>query len=229
MSDGELVANVAHQVLTPLSVIRGYAELLEARDDDATRLEAAAQILEATDVLASMVDDLLIAFAVEAELLAVEPEPVDMGGAADEAIHSVARRSRRHSFTTAWSDGGLVLASADPEHVIRILTALLLNACRLSPAGGEITVAGRNDGDAVSVSVSDTGPGLEVEDLAVAFDRDRPGAATARSELRSSGLELYKVRRLVELQGGAVGAKSTPGAGSTFEFTLPRASEEAPR
>lgn len=229
MSEDELVANVAHQVLTPLSVIRGYAELLAARDDDATRLEAAAQIREAADVLALMVDDLLIAFAVEAALLPVEPESLDIAAAADEAIESVAPRSSRHSFTTTWSDHGSVLARADPEHVTRVLTALLLNACRRSPDGGEVAIAGRNDGDDVRVSVSDQGPGLEADGLALAFERHRQGAASDRSELRSSGLELYKVRKLVELQGGSVGAKSTAGAGSTFEFTLPRAFEEAQR
>lgn len=228
MSDGDLVANVAHQVLTPLSVIRGYAELLAARDDDATRLEAAAQIREATEVLASMVDDLLIAFAVEAALLPVEPEPLDIAAAADEAIDSVAGRSPRHSFTTTWSNDGSVLARADREHLARILTALLLNACRLSPDGGKITIAGRNDGDDVRVSVSDQGPVLEADGLALAFERHRPGAASDRSELRSSGLELYKVRRLVELQGGSVGAERAAGGGSTFTFTLPRAERGAP-
>lgn len=221
MSDETLVPDVAHQVKTPIAVIRGYAELLGARDDDATRLEAATQIRQAADVLEFMVDDLLVVLAAEAGVLHFEPETLDVAAAADVAIGLIARRSPGHSFATRWE--GSPRARADVEHLPRILTAFLLNACRLSPDGGEILVAGQSDGDAVRVSVTDSGPGLGEEELAAAFERHRPSSAVDRSELRSSGLELYKARRLVELHGGDVKAASRPGHGATFSFTLPRA------
>ena len=228
MSEDELVANLAHQLQTPLSVIRGYAELLAARDDDATRLEAAGRIREASDVLASMVDDLLVAFAVEAAVLPVEPEPIDLSSTTDRALASIAWRAPGHSFSPNWPDDGPVLAHGDPEHVSRILTALLLNACRLSPDGGDVAIVGRNDGDHVAVSVSDPGPGLEEDELALAFERHRRGVMSDRSELRSSGLELYNVRRLLELQHGSIDARPAAGGGSTFTFTLPRAHPGGP-
>lgn len=224
MSEHDLVANVTHQVKTPLAVIRGYAELLGARDDDATRREAATQIREATDVLDFMVDDLIVVFALEAGVLPLEPEPLDLAEALDVAIARVSSRFARHTFAPSLEAASLVYA--DVEHVDRILGTLLLNACRLSPEGGTIAIDGRNAGQDVTVSVSDNGPGLPEEELSAAFERHRPSAAVERSEFRSTGLELYKVRRLVELHGGAVSAQSRSGHGSTFSFTLPRVPEE---
>jgi signal transduction histidine kinase len=223
VNDRELVANVAHQVKTPLAVIRGYAELVGARDDEATRREAAAQIAEAADVLESMMDDLLVVFALEAGILPFEPGPVDLAEVAEEAVERFAGRFGRHSFVAKLE--GIGTARADWEHLHRILAALLLNACRLSPDGGEVVIAARTEDDVVTVSVSDDGPGLGREELAAVFERHRPAAAAERSEVRSTGLELYKVRRLVELHGGAVHAESRLGHGSTFSFTLPRAGE----
>jgi signal transduction histidine kinase len=223
VSEHELVANVTHQVKTPLAVIRGYAELLGARDDDATRQEAAAQIREATDVLDFMVDDLIVVFALEAGVLPLEPEPLDLAEAAEAAITRVSSRFARHTFAPRLEGASRV--HADAEHVDRILVTLLLNACRLSPEGGKIVIDGRNADGEVTASVSDSGPGLPEEELAAAFERHRPSAAVERSEFRSTGLELYKVRRLVELQGGSVTAESRSGHGSTFSFTLPRTLE----
>jgi signal transduction histidine kinase len=223
VSGNDVVVNVAHQVRTPLSVIRGYAEPLAVRDDDATRIEAASQIREATDVLALMVDDLLVAFAVEAAVLPVEPEPLDLVTAVDEAVASVAARCPQHSFTRRWPDGGAAAALGDSEHVSRILAALLLTACRLSPRGGEVEIRGENAGDEISISVTNAGPGLDDAELARAFELRGPLPMDDASGLRSSGLELHNVRRLVELQGGLVAAERGPSGGSTFTFTLPRA------
>jgi two-component system phosphate regulon sensor histidine kinase PhoR len=221
VSGNDLFVNVAHQVRTPLSVIRGYAELLAVRDDDATRIEAASQIREATDVLALMVDDLLVAFAVEAAVLPVEPEPLDLATAVDEAVASVVKRCPQHSFGTRWPDGGAAAALGDSEHVSRVLTALLLTACRLSPGGGEVEIRGQDAGDKISVSVTHAGPGLDDAELVRAFELNGPLPTDDASGLRSSGLELYNVRRLIELQGGSVAAERGPSGGSTFTFTLP--------
>jgi two-component system, OmpR family, sensor histidine kinase BaeS len=220
VSERDLVADVAHQVKTPLAVIRGYAELLGARDDDATRREAAAQIREATDVLDLMVDDLIVVFALEAGVLPLELEPLDLAEAAEAAVARVSSRFARHTFTPRFDGASLVYA--DAEHVGRILGTLLLNACRLSPEGGKVGIDGRNAGEDVTVSISDSGPGLSEEELAAAFERHGLSPAIERSEVRSTGLELYKVRRLVELHGGTVKAESRLGHGSTFSFTLPR-------
>jgi signal transduction histidine kinase len=205
VNDRAPVASVAHQVGNPLAVIRGYAELLGVRDDEATRLEAAAQIREAADVLELMVDDLVVVLGLETGALPFEPETLDVASVAEEAISFVEVRSPRHSVATQWESGTPLLARADVEHLPRILTTLMLNACRRIPDGGEILVGGRSDGDVVTVSISDTGR--------------RTAEAVEPSELRSTGLELYKVRRLVELHGGTV----DEGRGSTVSFTLPGA------
>ncbi|MGH3117547.1 MAG: sensor histidine kinase [Gaiellales bacterium] len=156
-----------------------------------------------------MVDDLVVVLGLETGSLPFEPETLDVASVAEEAISLVEARSPRHSVATRWESGTPLLAHADVEHLPRILTTLMLNACRRMPEGGEIIVGGRGDGDVVTVSISDTGPG--------AVDALEP------SELRSTGLELYKVRRLVELHGGTLDERR----GSTVSFTLPRVGERA--
>lgn len=151
MTDDELVAGVAHQVKTPIAVIRGYAELLAVRDDEATRREAADQIREAAEVLDFMVDDLIVAFALEAEVMPFEPAPVDVGRAADEVVARLSTRFGRHTFVTRF--GGASPARADIEHLDRILATLVFNACRLSPDGGEVVIEGLDEDDVVKVSV----------------------------------------------------------------------------
>jgi signal transduction histidine kinase len=167
-----------------------------------------------------MVDDLLVLFALESGVLPFEPQPLELAQAVDDAVDRLASRFPRHTFAVRFEEGSIV--NADVEHVDRILGTMLFNACRLSPEGGEVLIDGRNASDAVTVSVSDGGPGLSEEELAGAFERHSPSRAIERSEVRSTGLELYKIRRLVELHGGAVTAERRPEGGSTFSFTLPQ-------
>ena len=220
----QFVSNLSHALRTPLAIVVGYGELLKARDDERTRVEAAERILDAAERLTAVVDDLLVVFALEADALLAEAAPVDLERALEDAIATVRRRSSQHTFAVRpLTNDGWPAVEADGAHVVRILINLLLNACRLSPEGCEIEVSIEPREGLASVTVSDSGFGLTEEQLRSIFDRFAPLEIPEHPEIRTTGLELYKARRLVELLGGTISAESEPGNGSRFTFTIPLA------
>ncbi len=98
---------------------------------------------------------------------------------------------------------------------------LLLHACKWSPDGGEVRVTAREEKEFAEVDVSFDGMEIGEDALGRLFERFAPLELPRRPDLRSTGLELYKARRLVELHGGSIAAASEPGRGTTFTFTIP--------
>ena len=117
--------------------------------------------------------------------------------------------------------------SADAQHVTRVLTNLLLNAVKYSPGGGDIEVCVRKKDGFAEVEVADHGLGLTEEQLGTVFERFGRVEFDGEQGVRSTGLERYKVRRLVELHSGSVSAESEPGKGSRFTFRIPLARDDA--
>ena len=219
------MSSLAHELRTPLAIVVGYAELLAERDDEETRRDAPAQILHAAERLAAAVDDVLIVLAYETGALTFHPEDVDLDLAVAATVDRLRQVGSTHTVQLerpeTWPR-----VRADGEHLTRIVMNLLVNACKMSPDGCEIRVEADHDDDFVSVTVSDSGFGLTAEQLAVVFERFADLRSPGRPAIAGSGLELYKVRRLVELHGGTVSAESEPDKGSRFTFTVPLAHDE---
>jgi signal transduction histidine kinase len=217
------LSHLAHELRTPLSVIRGYAELVGARDDEITRKEASKNILTAAHELSDLLDDLLIAFALDAEALYIEPARIELESAIDTAIAEVGPRMGKQTVTHETADG--IWVRADAQHLTRILENLLLNTRRHAPDGREVRIELNRDGDYAWVTISDDGPGLTEGQLATVFDRFANTAGAERSGGRTTGLELHNVQRLVELHGGSISATSEPGKGTSFTFCVPLAKD----
>jgi signal transduction histidine kinase len=219
------ISSLAHELRTPLAVVVGYAELLRHREDEAVRKEASERILEAADRLSHALDDLLVVYAIDSGYLVVDVQPLDLERAVRQALRLLGGKARGDSIALRAPDAW-PRVYADEEHLGRVLTDLLRNAWRLTPVGSQAQaeLAVTADGASVAISVSDRGPGLSPEQLATLFDRPPSRDAAAGG----TGLELYKARRLVELQGGAITASSREGAGSTVTITLPIAGEDTP-
>jgi signal transduction histidine kinase len=216
-----LISSLSHELKTPLSVVVGYAELLERRSDEAVRLEASKRIREAAERLSYSLDDLLIVFAIDAGYLVLDIGPLDLEPAVREAVRLFESRGSGCSVSTRAPGGVWPSVRADEEQLVRVLTDLIRNASTGASDDCEIEIAASADADSASISVSDNGSGLTAEQLAAAFERlpaGHPGPG-------QTGLELYKVRRLIELQGGTISVTSRPGEGSTFTFILPLAGE----
>jgi signal transduction histidine kinase len=216
-----LISSLAHELRTPLAVVVGYAELLRTRDDPAVRKEASERILEAAERLSRALDDLLVVFALDRGHLQVDVQPLELEHAVRQAVRLFGGKTSGCSIAlrppSAWPQ-----VYGDQEHLDRVLVDLLRIVCRHTPVGSEVEVAVTADGATASIDVSGGGPTLSPEQLATVFDR-LPARDPAAG---GTGLELYKARRLVELQGGAISATSRPGAGSTFTITLPIAGEQ---
>jgi signal transduction histidine kinase len=212
----QLMADIAHELRTPLSVIQGRLEgLLDGvypRDD-----ERIAGLLEETRMLARLVEDLRTLANAEAGSLPLRKEPTDLGVLLHDAVGSFAAEAQAKGIDLRIDDGDeLPLLEIDPLRIREVLTNLLANAIRHTGAGGTITVAARvREGGRVEVSVRDTGSGIPAEELPKIFDRFYKGSTS-----RGSGLGLTIARNLVAAHGGEIAAESEVGRGTLIRFTL---------
>ncbi|MFL5797446.1 MAG: sensor histidine kinase [Actinomycetota bacterium] len=213
-----LLADVTHELRTPLAVIQGNAEgLLDGlypMDEQHLR-----PVLEETRIMARLLDDLQTLSTAEAGALRLQREPVTPGRLVEDAVGAFAAHAgeRRVRLATSVPDG-LPELSVDPLRIGEVLSNLLTNAVRHTPGGGTVTVSAERggDGDRVAFAVSDTGPGIAPEHLPHVFDRYVKATGTG-----GSGLGLAIARSLVEAHGGEIAAESDPAVGTTIHFNLP--------
>ncbi|HQV28763.1 MAG TPA: HAMP domain-containing sensor histidine kinase [Thermoflexales bacterium] len=211
-----LLADVTHELRTPLTIAQGQLEgLLDGvypRDD--AHLSVA---LEETRVMARLIEDLRTLTLSEAGSLKLERESVDPGELiADVAAAFGAPAAQAGVRLSANAEPQLPALDADPTRLREVLSNLVSNALRYTPADGEISIRAARAGDSVSLSVSDTGRGIPDSDLPHIFDRFYKGA-----DSRGTGLGLAIAKSLVEAHGGAITAESAPGRGTTMTVILP--------
>jgi signal transduction histidine kinase len=204
--------SVSHELKTPLTAIRGYAEgLAEGAFDSG---EAARVIATESGRLERLVRDLLDLARMNRAEFSVRSEPVDLAEIAREAArrHEPVARDLGVDLRTvaheAWVTG-------DGDRILQIASNLVENALRATPAGGAVTV----EADGARLMVSDTGPGIPAEDLPHAFERFYLYDKIGRDRLIGSGLGLAIVRQLATAMGGTVAVQSS-NAGTTFTVTL---------
>jgi len=210
----DFVANVSHELKTPLTAIAGYAETLAAeRDPQATGF--AQTIVENAGRMQRLVDDLLDLSRIESGGWEPEPRRIEVDAAAREAWRPFADRaaSRGIGFESTTNSASI---NSDPEALRQIFTNLFDNALRHTPQGGKIRVAAQRAGNRVVVRVSDTGSGIGADHLPRIFERFyRVDPGRSRQE-GGTGLGLAIVKHLVEAHGGRVEAESELGRGTTI-------------
>jgi signal transduction histidine kinase len=212
-----LMADVAHELRTPLTVIQGRLEgLLDGvypRDE-----RQVGDLLEEVHVLSRLVEDLRMLALSEAGALELQKELTDISALARDVTRTFAADAGSRDVTvTVHGSASASAVSVDPVRIREVLTNLLANALRHTPARGsvDVSVAASSTGGVV-VDVSDTGSGMTAEEIERAFDRFHKG-----SESRGSGLGLTIARSFVVAHGGEIRASSEPGRGTTMTFTLP--------
>jgi two-component system sensor histidine kinase BaeS len=216
-----LTADVAHELRTPLSVIRGKLEGVLDGVYPATP-DHLAPVLEETKLLTHLVEDLRLLALAEAGRLDLERQPLDVGDLLRDAQVNFNPQAADRGITLALDlPSGLPPVVADRRRVAQILGNLLTNALRHTPQGGCVTLSAATVESAVEVSVADTGAGIPPEDLPYIFERFWRGDKSRSRAGGGSGLGLAIAKQLVEMHGGAIRVQSTPGAGSAFAFTLP--------
>jgi signal transduction histidine kinase len=225
------IAQISHELRTPLTVIRGYVDVLRVGGGQvppAARERAVRALLEQTDTLSRMVNESIeLASLHNKGDVPVELSPIDLNAFVSTTLSA---------WQPSLSEAGLKPYThlADPPPVVavdtyrmrRALDALLHNACRFSPEGGDLHISTiRRPGGEVCIRIKDPGVGISHEDLPRIFElfyRGEPvGKDGSLVDLRGFGQGLYVAKTIVEAHGGSVEVESSPGAGSTFTVVLP--------
>ncbi|HEX4961324.1 MAG TPA: ATP-binding protein [Thermoanaerobaculia bacterium] len=221
----DFVANVSHELKTPLAAIRGYAETLRdgALDEPATARRFIERVLSQCRRLQELLDDLLTLSRLEGVAPAVEREAVDLGAAARRAVELIAAAAREKRVEIAVEEEPLPPVPGDPDGLERLLLNLLDNAVKYNRPDGKVTLRlSRSPGEAV-IEVCDTGIGIPQESIPRLFERFyRVDKGRAREE-GGTGLGLAIVKHVAQAHGGQVEVESKPGRGSTFRVKLPLA------
>jgi signal transduction histidine kinase len=225
----QLLADVSHELMTPLAGIRGYVETLampELKLDDDTRRRYLGVVDEETHKLEAIIGDLLDLARLEGGGDTLEREPV----LADDLFRRVADRHRpqlceRNITLTSSTAPGTPLIYGDPDRLEQALQNIAANAIRHTPSGGRVTLAAEPAGERVRITIRDTGPGIPPEHLPHVFDRFyKVDASRAGTRVPSgSGLGLSIVKAIVARHGGDVQASNGAEGGAVFTFLLPSA------
>ncbi len=227
----DLLANVSHDLRTPLTMIRSYAEMVRdlSGDDPEKRTEHLNVIIDESDRLNVIVSDLLTLSKMQAGMTTLEKVPCNLAEETENALRPF-RILEQDGYTIAFRVGGTVSAaglaeaytvSADPARIRQVLANLLTNAFRYDTGEKRIDVTVTALKDSVRVDVRDHGIGISKEDLEHIWDRYYRSSETAvRSASGGSGLGLAITKEILELHNADYGVDSTPGEGSTFWFAL---------
>ena len=219
----ELISTLAHEMRTPLTSIKGYSTALlmeEVTFDPETQREFLQFIDEECDVLQTLIHDLLESSIIDAGLLRLEPQPVQLPRLAKTVMDDIARRTEIHRFLLDFPEHFPIL-DADPERIMQVLRNLLDNAVKYSPDGGLIVVRGEVRVEEVIVSVADQGVGLTPDHLNRLFEKFFRAKSLLGRHVVGSGLGLPISRTIVESHGGRIWAESQVGQGTTLFFALP--------
>ncbi|MGH7480716.1 MAG: sensor histidine kinase [Longimicrobiales bacterium] len=222
----DFVANASHELKTPLTSIRGYAETLLSDDPpEETRRAFLTTIRDNAGRLQRIVDDLLALSSVESGRWEPEIRPLDLAAVVDEAWSDFRERAAASGIRFDRSvDHAARTASADPLALRQILTNLFDNALRHTPEGGRITVRiGTAPPNRRVVEVADSGSGIPRDALPRVFERFYRVDPARSRQGGGTGLGLAIVKHLVESLGGRVVAESELGKGTTVRFDLPGA------
>lgn len=222
----EFVANASHELQTPLTAIRGFAEtLLDGALEDPASARRFVEIIQRESVrLSELVDELLDLSKIESGKLPVNRTSFSLAELTADVVSRLEMRleSKRLTLTRQFPPD-LPQAYADRAQIARVILNLLDNAVKYTPAEGRITVGAQDDGTHLTVFVSDNGIGIPEEDQERVFERFYRVDKARSRDSGGTGLGLSIVKHLVERNGGSVSVESHPGAGSHFHFTLPKA------
>jgi two-component system sensor histidine kinase BaeS len=213
--------SVSHELKTPLTAIRGYAEGLQ--DGAVPAGEAAATIVAESRRLERLVGDVLDLARMRKAEFSVRRERVDLNAIAGEALRRYDGPARDFGVTLEADGADDSWATGDADRTLQIVSNLVENALRLTPSGGSVRIVSRPG----ELRVEDTGPGLGPEDLARAFERFYLYSRYGHERPVGTGLGLAIVKELAEGMGGSVAATSSPGELTVFVVRLPVAAAGA--
>lgn len=221
-----LLANVAHEIKSPVGGVIGIGELWKTGQlgpVNATQAEMAEMLVRTARQVESLAHDLLDVARAESGAVKVELRPTDVPGVLEDVRRSTALRPEAQGIRFEMiNEGDGLIALADSQRLAQVVGNLTSNAVKYGPPGGVVVMRACRVHDGVRIEVTDSGPGLTPEKQAQLFEPfNRLGLE--RSAVEGHGIGLALAKRLVELQGGSIGVESPPGQGATFWVELPAA------
>ncbi|GEM_PF-2227343 len=230
-SRASFISDLASEMRMPLISVRGWTDILLKKmagpltEMQIKALEIVSYNAERIETLWSNMIDIT---RIENQRVLIETKPTNLHECIESVLGNLNQelQGKRHVVTLHPSDTSVI--HADPKRLSQVLTILLDNAIKYTPAEGKIDVSAVVQGSLAKVLVRDTGIGIEPQDQARVFQKWFRGADPLVREHPGNGLSLYTAKNLIELMGGAIGFESEPGKGSTFWFTLPIAEPEIP-
>ena len=221
----ELVAVVSHDLRNPMTIISMLCGMMQkafSSDGPHTsrRITSAIDTMQqASSRMNVLLDDLLDTSKIEAGRYTISPQPLEVSQIFEEALSLLAPLALDKAVELTFHAEPDLKISADPERLFQVLSNLIGNAIKFTPAQGKIGVAAMSNGDDIVFSVRDSGKGIAPEQLPHIFDR----YWTAKEgNALGTGLGLYISQGIIKAHGGQLLAESTPGEGSEFRFTVPR-------
>jgi two-component system, OmpR family, sensor histidine kinase BaeS len=222
----DMIANIAHDLVTPLTAIQGYSEAIadDVISDPIERQETALLIGREVQRLRRLVSDMQNMTSLEAGRLQLEIAPLNLHDLVEETLAVISPECQQADIELHNEIAlGTPLALVDSDRLTQVLLNLLDNARRHTPAGGKIVINARNDGEQIIMSISDTGVGIQPLDLPHIFERFYRVDRSRNAASGGSGLGLAIIKAIIVAHGGTVWAESTPGHGTTIFFTLRQA------
>jgi signal transduction histidine kinase len=221
----QFMANVTHELRTPLQGVMGLSELVAKGIYGAVgerHVEAMSNIKGSARRLLALIDDLLLLASDDAGKLEVHMEEVDLADALPSVMATGQWLLADRELTLKQELGSLPMITTDRSKLNQIVLNLLANAIKFTPDGGTIVLRARRFGEAIEIEVEDTGIGIPEEELDRIFDEFHQVDGSLSREYGGVGLGLTLVKRLLGLLGGDITVTSTVGSGSTFRVKLPR-------
>ncbi|BDG59074.1 sensor histidine kinase [Caldinitratiruptor microaerophilus] len=221
----DLIANVSHELKTPVTAIRGFAEtLLQGALEEPGDARRFVQIIDAeARRLSDLVQELLDLARLESDPQAIRPVPTDLARLVREAAARLRPRAEEAGLELAVEAPATLPAPADPRRIDQALTNLVENSVQHTPRGGRITIRAQAIPEGVHIAVIDTGTGIPPEALPRIFERFYRVERGRERTTGGTGLGLAIVKHIVEGHGGRVWAESRPGEGTAIHFVLPAA------
>jgi signal transduction histidine kinase len=220
----DFLASMSHELRTPLNAILGFSQVLRegmvgtVNEKQAEYLE---DILSSANHLLALINDVLDLSKIEAGQVELEQHPFSLREALERGIVVVRERASDDGVSVALdADPDADVVEGDERRIQQVIFNLLSNAVKFTPAGGAVDVTSARVNGEVRVSVTDTGPGIALEDQERIFE-DFQQALSGLEQREGTGLGLALSKRLVELHGGRLWLESELGKGSTFVFSLP--------
>ncbi len=218
----DFISMASHELRSPMTIIRGYADLLGEEPTEEERKEYVGKIATTTERMTELVSDLLDVSRLEQGRLPIDPTDMSLRETLVPLAEDYGKAAKEKGLDFVFEEGDLPTVHADPARVRQILVNLLSNAVKYT-AEGSVTVSVATERDRVTITVADTGFGISSEDMGKLFTKFYRVKTDRTAEIQGTGLGLWIAREIARKMGGELGAESIEGVGSHFRLSLKKA------